>query len=507
MESKKGGFHVKKVIYGVGILFLAIIILLNVIFTANIDVSEHVIINWNNLLYILGVALLGVFLFWITKAADKHLYATDAPNKRKARKILLIVAVTIYTILSIAWIIFIRPGIGGDQVHTCNLAQTFYRGNDEEFLPNMTYAGIPLVEYMQAYGQQATLAFVFSIIFRIIHFDQMEILRGLNVICNLLTIFALYKINRQISKKYQTNRVLLFTLILTFLTLPMLATFIYGDIPSLMLCLFSVYFTMKYAGTRKWGHFLAASALSMLAYMMRMNSLIFVIATVIYLGLTLLKGVTKKHWRENLVNIFIIVAYIAISVVPSSLVKNYYMNKYDLDTNKAIPTINYIYMATMEGPRANGWYSEEIGEYAIRNPEKAKEEYKEKWKERLTYFSQNIGYTVDFYTMKIASMWAETTYSALNNNGIDESYGKPLEFYQKALLLITCVCSLTVLIQNRKNLSLEVLFLITIFIGGFAFHILWEAKSRYIIPYVVVLIPVATISIRKWKVTKAILTK
>ena len=72
---------------------------------------------------------------------------------------------------------------------------------------------------------------------------------------------------------------------------------------------------------------------------------------------------------------------------------------------------------------------------------------------------------------------------------------EPLTFYQKVLLIITCLCSLIVLLQNRKDLSLDVLFLITIFIGGFAFHILWEAKSRYIIPYIVALIPVASISI------------
>lgn len=76
-----------------------------------------------------------------------------------------------------------------------------------------------------------------------------------------------------------------------------------------------------------------------------------------------------------------------------------------------------------------------------------------------------------------------------------ENFIAPLTFYQKVLLIITCVCSLIVLIQNRKNLSLELIFLITIFIGGFAFHVLWEAKSRYIIPYIVVLIPVSSILI------------
>lgn len=141
-----------------------------------------------------------------------------------------------------------------------------------------------------------------------------------------------------------------------------------------------------------------------------------------------------------------------------------------------------------------------FGEPALRNPEQMKTEYIDRIKERLTYFLQNPVESFKFYTEKIASMWTENTYSAIRNNiiGEDDSLEnmiEPLTFYQKILILITCICSLIVLIKNRKNLSINVIFLITIFIGGFAFHILWEAKSRYIIPYIIVLIPVASISI------------
>lgn len=103
--------------------------------------------------------------------------------------------------------------------------------------------------------------------------------------------------------------------------------------------------------------------------------------------------------------------------------------------------------------------------------------------------------------MKIASMWTENTYSAVRNNMEGqtnqqlENIINPLTFYQKTLLILMSVCSLVVLIQNRKNLSLNLIFLLTIFIGGFSFHILWEAKSRYIIPYILVLIPIASINI------------
>ena len=94
--------------------------------------------------------------------------------------------------------------------------------------------------------------------------------------------------------------------------------------------------------------------------------------------------------------------------------------------------------------------------------------------------------------MKIASMWTENTYASVRENlNMDDielsnkisNLTGVISVYQKALLVLTATISLMVLIKTRKNLSLEVLFLITIFIGGFMFHILWEAKSRYIIPY------------------------
>ena len=497
----------KKIIYYFAILFLIIISVLNFLFTANLDAGENITINNNSIIYIIGLVLIGILIYYISKIINKYLYENEK-TKNKLKKILFIITFIIYIAFNITWVILIRPPVVGDQIHACNLAQTFYRGNAEEFLPNLTYAGIPLSEYMQAYHQQISLAFVFSLFFRIIHFDAVEILRVLSIIGNIFIIIALYKINNQLSKKYKTNKILLLILIMTFISLPMLSTFIYGDIPSLALCLFSVYFIMKFKENNQIKYAIFASLCTMIAYMMRMNSLIFIIATVIYLLLNLFDDFKKNTNKQNLLKIGIIIMYIIISIIPSSIVKNYYLNKYNLDKNKEYPNISYFLMAMEESRRGNGWYNEGIGEPALKDPENKKVEYAERIKERLNYFMHNIGYTCEFYTNKIASMWTENTYSAVRNNMEGqtnqqlENMINPLTFYQKVLLIITCICSLIVLIQNRKNLSLELIFLITIFIGGFSFHILWEAKSRYIIPYIVVLIPVASICINSFKKNK-----
>lgn len=494
----------KKIIYFCTLIFLSIVLILNLTFTANLDLSEHITIKFNSFLYIIGMFILGISLYIINKIINEKLYE-DTEKKKKIRKILFISAIIIYAIFNIVWCIFVRPPIVGDQIHACNLAQTFYNGNLEEFLPNMTYANIPLSDYMQAYHQQISLSFVFSLFFRIIHYDGIGILRVLNIIGNIFIVIALYKIGMQLSKKYKVNKVLLLFLITTFISLTMLSTFIYGDIPSIALCLFSVYFIMKYNETGKIKYPIIASILTMIAFMMRMNSLIFIIATLIYLLINLFNEFTKRNTKQNIIKILIIAMYIIISIIPSSLVKTYYLNKYNLDKEKEYPNISYFLMAMEESWRGNGWYSEDIGEPALKDPINKKIEYKDRIKDRLTYFSKHLDYTFDFYTKKIASMWAENTYSAIRSNASEENdqivnANKPLMLYQKTLLILMCVCSLIVLIQNRKNLSVDVIFLITIFIGGFAFHILWEAKSRYIIPYIIALIPVASICINKMNI-------
>lgn len=501
IEFFKEMFYLKKIIYIFGILFLSIVIILNFAFTTSIDGLECVTISSNSFLYIVGLILLGIFIFFIAKFINDKLYITEDCKHPKIRKCLPIIFVLIYTTFLILWPILVRPGIYGDCGTVCDIVQAIYNDNAQEAFLNPTYtSGVSIGSYFQSYPHQITLSFIYNIFLKIIHTSEVSFLRILNVFAVILIMFSLYKINTMLSKKYKTNKVLLFILSLTFFSLPMFSTFIYGDIPSLALCLLAVYFTMKYTDTKKIKYIVFASLLTMVAYMMRMNSLIFVIATVIYLLLNLFNGITKKTWKENLLNSVFVIVYVVISIFPSSLVQNYYLDKYNMDKSKSFPVISYI-LTGMEDKsyRANGWYDSAISEPALKNPD-IKDEYVQRVKDRLHYFSQNIGYTFDFYTKKLASMWTENTYSAITNNANDdgnsfESFTAPLTFYQKTLLIVTCMCSLVVLIQNRKNLSLELIFLITIFIGGFAFHILWEAKSRYIIPYIVILIPVASILI------------
>lgn len=514
----------KKIIYVFGVVLLTIVAVLNLIFTTRLNAAEEAIVSLNSVLYVACLIVAVLLIFLGTRFLNKYLYKDSSEKKIELRKFLFWGGFAVYIIFNIVWLLNVNPKVGADSVHVANLAQAMYEGNIDEVLMSETYLGMPLREYMQAYSQQIPLAFFYSLFFRIIHFDIMEVLRVLNLIGNILIVFAMYKINRQISKKYETNKVLLFTMLFTFVSLPMLSTFVYGDILGIAFGLLSVYFAMKYTETKKIRSAVFSAISIAIAYMVRMNSLIFIIAIVMYFVMNLFSEFTKKDTKEKLVGFAVIVAYIVIAFMPSTVIKNYYMSKWELDEDKSCPYVSYLLMSMEESYRANGWYNEKISEPAIHNPDMAKREYPDKIKDRLAYFAKNPGYAFNFYAMKTASMWTENTYASIFYNVDGRTYSimdyvkeaaslmgkeqkefcdiwtlsEPIEFYQKALLILSCVCCLIFLVQNRKNMSLDVLLLITIFIGGFMFHTLWEGKSRYIIPYVIVIMPVAAINIKSF---------
>ena len=97
-------------------------------------------------------------------------------------------AIVLFLIFNVVWLIFVRPGIVADSIHVLNLAQTFYENNPDRYLPNLTYAGIPLIQYMQAYPHQITLAFVYNMLFCVLHCDLIILPRIFNVFFNLLII-------------------------------------------------------------------------------------------------------------------------------------------------------------------------------------------------------------------------------------------------------------------------------------------------------------------------------
>jgi hypothetical protein len=116
----------------------------------------------------------------------------------------------------------------------------------------------------------------------------------------------------------------------------------------------------------------------------------------------------------------------------------------------------------------------------------------------------------NFYMRKITQQWDAPMYqSIVMNHNVDGKQGKLAEWlyspekswkYLDAWMsmhqLIVYLSILAWFILRWKNPGKMQEYLIHIAIfGGFLFSILWEAKTRYVFPYYVMMIPMAAIAI------------
>ena len=79
----------KKIIYVIGILLLAAVIILNMLFTSYLNNEEHITIRLNSILYVACLILVGVLIFFITKKLNNYLYSEKNIKYKKEISYLL----------------------------------------------------------------------------------------------------------------------------------------------------------------------------------------------------------------------------------------------------------------------------------------------------------------------------------------------------------------------------------------------------------------------------------
>ncbi len=504
---------VKNTIAVIGLILCLIVLILNIFYITTIEsnLSEKVNIEIYGIIELIITLAMIVIIYKILKKFKNGTY-----SKNEKIKIIVIILI-LYIILQIVWINLRKANPIFDQQHVYETAVKMYEGKIEKLKGNW---------YLELYPQQLTLATIYFVIFKIFSSTSVIILQCINAIANAFTILGILLITDHLGKDYPTRKIKSLMISITFITLPLLSIFVYGDILSIPMCVFAVYYIMKYSSKQKYRYAIISALLMSVAYITRMNNLIYIIAISIYILLDIFK--TKEKLIKNiLIKILILILFLLISIMPATGIKNFLQNKFELDNNKAFPTIGFLCMGMEDGERAEGWYNT-YADWGVSDAINSKQKYKEEISNRIKYFMENPVYFAKFYIEKTASMWTENTYAAMWYNGsynfgtlegkepdsilenivkgtIDFlviKFTKPLYVFQKAIILIIFGSTILTILKYRKNLTIDILLLITIFIGGFLFHTLWEAKSRYIISYIVILMPIVSIQIEDYAVKK-----
>lgn len=453
------------------------------------DYQEEIPYNCLDLLSLAGAVMIGASLLLF----GRRLMREEGRKERNLR-ILFGVVLSWIVLFGIVWGLISKSIPVSDQLMVLSSAERFSEGNFGRF----EYG-----KYLYYYPSQLGLAAYEELIFRIVGKGAAGIraLQLLNVAGMAVGLIAGCGIVRQLFGKPQVQAyfLLLYGTCFPFL---LYSVFIYGDVLGTVLSLTAVWQLLRYHKEgKKSGFWLMLLSIS-IAVVIRNNSLIAVIACICVLGVLAVSRKTGKYFLG-------ILLLIAVLFGSSRGLKALYEARSGLKIHDGVPAILWIAMGMQEGDKEAGWYNgysmytyQDICGY---DGEAASKLGKEEICSRAKEFLKNPVYAADFYGRKLTSQWNEPTYGCfIMTLAAEEERGELtqalffgglhqflLAFMDSYQLFIYAMVLLLLLRSRKKEEPLENHILLIIIIGGVLFHLLWEAKSRYVLPYFVMMLPLA----------------
>lgn len=461
--------------------------------------SQIVLTRWDNPLWnILGTVLFAGYLILITNfICKRNCQDRMAVNPR-----------TVLTVIVILWclliggllILFGKTAPTADAMSVYSAAIEFANGN--------TGVIHPTDSYLSYYPHQVGLMLFFEILIRFwkllpVSFHAYHFIKCLYV---LLACAAIYFQKGIVRLLWKDERAEYIYLLLAGANLPLLmyTSFVYGEIPSFTAISAGLFFLLKLLNNppaHKKAYGLASILFLAASVMLRENSLIFIIAVLI---VTVLQSLFDRK-KELL--IFALLCFLCCFNILPMVQKSYELRSGNY-LSSGVPAISYFAMGMQEASRANGWYNAfNFNTYYDTglNTEETVRISRQAIRDRLAYFQEHPGYAVDFYVRKHLSQWADGTYASrqatLITFGGRSSFFTSLyegdyshifinycNIYQNVLYLGAFIFCIAACRKSSRNSLPEYLGLICV-VGGFLFHIMWEANSRYILLYGLMLMP------------------
>ncbi len=289
--------------------------------------------------------------------------------------------------------------------------------------------------------------------------------------------------------------------------------FVYGLLPGLALTLWGAERCVCWVRKRGAGRLLAAVALLCIACLVKINNLIPALAVAIA---TLLMALHERKARFALAALCVFLLPLGASALPKAILSA----RTGVAFNTGSPQSAWLVMGMQEGPRAAGWYNSYpwiVIQTAEFDTQKAEARISTDLQARLGLFGRNPAYAFRFFHSKLASQWGETTFESIwvNSAGkhgddratfADALLSSPalpryMDVYANALYLAFALGLVMLAIRLMKHNAFAenfgLLLLVVAVFGGFLYHMLFEAKSQYLLPYLVMMVPVAAAGIAR----------
>lgn len=442
---------------------------------------------------ILLLFLLLLFLWAVTKAITFL-------SRKCPVKFTMDMAAGIISIAAIAFGIYWVRASGTvpqwDQMSICNSATAFNEGDFSDLL---------IGGYVSIYRQQLGLVTFLRLLFLVCGNNNYMACQYCSAVLAGGIVFFCYQITKSLSNDNHTAECIYLLLAIFCAPLYFYIPFVYGEIPStafIALCTWMLLdcLTIKKVSPLK---LILLGLSGGIAIQLRRNTLLFIIGFFIVLLIRLAVRCDKRV----LLSAFALLAGILLF---QGMIHFMYADKIPANS-EALPASLHIAMGTNDDILP-GWYNNYHLDVFYACDLEAAWANEVAWqtiKEFIHKCREDHPYTIDFFTRKIASQWNAPMYQCLvMNNCIayeqyplaESIYFGRMRHYVEAFMNIYQLLvygSILFLLYNMRKVWTQIekyAPLIGIF-GGFLFSMIWEAKTRYVFPYFIMMLPYAALGV------------
>ena len=484
-----------------GIVF-AVLSITAMLHTCRIDPANPYaeIINFEDdfLFANIGLVALTFLAFIALVRRDIHISAVDT-------SFVIFIMLIVATVIPLVWVNLVQSKASGDAMIMLNTARDAAQDNYRSFHSSYDYYGN--YSYYLYYPFQLGYVLFAEILYRVFGTSSTDLLFQVpNVIAlDLLYVGVVFITKRVFRRKAVTNMT---AIALAVCLQPMfMTTFTYGLIIGICLSVWSVYFTLRYMQENKLQYAGIAILLIALSVVMKYNNMILLAAICIAL---ILHVIGSRRFLALAVAALMVVC----SVGAQKLVIYSYSQRSGAELNTQVSQKLYAYMGISDSGMAPGWYNGIAMETLRDNKmdvEAADRVAEDGISRRLEYLSDNklLG---DFLWKKFTSQFNEPSFesvwvSQVREHNIPEGeklsdlvtsvYTGGLSTlldnwfnYYNMIIYIGFAAGMAWLIIRRKATSETVILPAAVF-GAVLYHMIFEGKSQYLLPYFVLLIPYA----------------
>lgn len=399
-----------------------------------------------------------------------------------------------FAIAMLCFIMFTQMEPRADQQMVLQVADQFAKGN---------YSAWNKGSYGDLYANQYGLILVLAVFTKIwgnynwMAFQIMNIFFVIAAALGMKKITFLLFNNEKISK-------IVYLILLFYLPMNLYVTFVYGTLPGLTFVVWGTYFILKAFEkdsimTGIWG-----AAFIVLACILKNNYLIYFLGTLIIVFFYLCRKKTKTGFC-------LMLGLLILYVASGNLINHYINGKVGNRADRGIPSIAWVAMGLQENEKKGpGWYNGYTKDMYWNNDcdsSRTKLVAKKDIEKSIKYLASDKRAGIKFFYKKIASEWNEPTFESLwiNNKFRNRAEDIPphvQDFFDeqnaaneiyiityKSFLILLWMGIILFLYSERKNGEIINFLWMIVFIGGFLFHLFWEAKGQYALIYVWLCIP------------------